>query len=177
MKEQKTLDLKDYIRIIEDFPSKGISFKDITTLIKDKAAFAETVDQLAALLDPEVEIIAGPEARGFIFGTALAYKIGCGFVPIRKPGKLPDKVHRYEYSLEYGTDSLEVHADAFEGGAKVAIVDDLLATGGTLEACAKLIELSGGNVVNILAVIELEDLGGRQKLSAYNTKTIVQYDF
>jgi len=169
------MDLKGMIRVIEGFPIEGISYKDITTLIKDGDAFRQAVDEMASLIDGKADIIAGPEARGFIFGTALAYKLGLGFVPIRKPGKLPADTVRYEYSLEYGTDALEIHKDAFAKGSKVVLVDDLLATGGTLLACAKLIEQAGGEILNIIALIELTELGGLEKLSGYNTKCLITY--
>ena len=171
------LDLKDKIRVVEDFPIEGISYKDITTLIKDKEGFKAAVDSLAELIEDDIDIVAGPEARGFIFGTALAYKIGAGFVPIRKPGKLPAETILHEYKLEYGTDFLEIHKDAISEGAKVLIVDDLLATGGTLEASAKLVELAGGVVSGIIVLIELTELGGRDKLQNYNTKSIITYPY
>lgn len=169
------MDLKDKIRVVEDFPIKGISYKDITTLIKDKDCFRYAVDEMAKLIDGEIDLIAGPEARGFIFGTALAYKLGVGFIPIRKPGKLPAETQRYEYELEYGTDALEIHTDAIEEGMRVALVDDLLATGGTLKACAKLIEQAGGVVAEIITLIDLTEIGGRENLKGYNIKSLVTY--
>lgn len=171
------MDLKEKIRIIEDFPQKGISYKDITTLTADGAAFASCVDQLAASITEPVDIIVGPEARGFVFSSAVAYKLGCGFVPIRKPGKLPADTIKYEYALEYGTDTLEMHKDAVKPGDRVVIMDDLSATGGTLEACAKLVESLGGIVVGIVVVIELTDLGGREKLAGYKLTSLIQYPF
>ncbi|MDR2519590.1 MAG: adenine phosphoribosyltransferase [Eubacteriaceae bacterium] len=171
------MDFKETIRVIEGFPIEGISYKDITTLIKDGDAFRAAVDEMASFIDGEADAIAGPEARGFIFGTALAYKLGIGFVPIRKPGKLPSSTVRYEYTLEYGTDALEIHTDSFAPGAKVVLVDDLLATGGTLLACAKLVELAGGKVLNIISLIELTELKGRDLLTRYNAKSLVAYPF
>lgn len=171
------LDFKSKIRVIEDFPEKGISFKDITTLIKDGKAFNEAVKMIAEdLKDKQVDYIAGPEARGFLFGSAVAYALGVGFVPIRKPGKLPSDTVSYDYELEYGKSTLEIHKDAIEKGKRVAIVDDLLATGGTMLLAAKLIESVGGEVVAMEFLIELENLGGRKKLKDYYVNSIVKYD-
>jgi adenine phosphoribosyltransferase len=174
--EGKKLDLKSKIREIEDFPIKGVSFKDITTLTKDKEAFIEAVDQMIDdLRDKNVDYIVGPEARGFLFGAAVAYGLGVGFVPIRKPGKLPAQTTSYEYELEYGKNTLEIHTDAISKGDRVAIVDDLLATAGTVSAAASLIESLGGEVVALEFIIELVDLKGRDKLSKYHTNTLVKY--
>ncbi|HLS53331.1 MAG TPA: adenine phosphoribosyltransferase [Tissierellaceae bacterium] len=171
------MDLKSKIRVIEDFPVEGISFKDITTLIKDKDAFKHAVELVAKdLEEKEVDYIAGPEARGFLFGAAVAYSLGIGFIPVRKPGKLPGGTIGYEYDLEYGTNRLEIHKDAIEKGKKVAIVDDLLATGGTMLATAKLIEELGGKVVAMEFLIELESLKGREKLKNYYVNSLVKYD-
>lgn len=173
----KTLDLKSKVRVIEDFPAAGISFKDITTLIKDKDAFRHAVDMMIEnLRDKDVDYIAGPEARGFLFGSAVAYGLGVGFVPIRKPGKLPFDVLSDKYELEYGTNTLEIHKDAIEKGSRVAIVDDLLATGGTIFSAVKLIETLGGEVVAMEFLIELESLKGRERLENYNINTIIKYD-
>ncbi|SNS33806.1 adenine phosphoribosyltransferase [Anaerovirgula multivorans] len=170
------MDLSKKIREIQDFPKEGINFKDITTLLQDKEAFTYMVDTLAAQLkDLNVDIVVGPESRGFIVGVPVAYKIGAGFVPVRKPGKLPAEIVRYEYELEYGKDALEIHRDAIQPGQKVAIIDDLLATGGTVLATAKLIEELGGEVVSINFLIELAFLKGREKLSNYNVKTLITY--
>ena len=170
------MDLKSKIREIEDFPIKGVSFKDITTLTKDKEAFIEAVDQMIDdLRDKNVDYIVGPEARGFLFGAAVAYGLGVGFVPIRKPGKLPAQTTSYEYELEYGKNTLEIHTDAISKGDRVAIVDDLLATAGTVSAAASLIESLGGEVVALEFIIELVDLKGRDKLSKYYTNTLVKY--
>lgn len=170
------MDLKDKIRVIEDFPTEGISFKDITTLMQDKEAYIYVVDQFINYLkDKEVDIILGPEARGFLFGSAVAYGMGIGFVPVRKPGKLPAETERYEYDLEYGKDALEIHKDALKPGMKVAIVDDLLATGGTMLASAKLVEQLGAEVVAMEFLIELTDLKGRDKLKEYDILSLVEY--
>lgn len=171
------MDLKEKIRVIEDFPKEGISFKDITTLVKDKEALNYTINALCDLIDGEVDLIVGPESRGFIFGTAVAYKIGAGFVPVRKPGKLPAETISYTYDLEYGTDTIEIHKDAIKKGDKVVIIDDLIATGGTLQASAKAIEMLGGEIVSIVSLMELTGLSGRDKLKGYDVKTLVQYEF
>lgn len=171
------MDLKSKIRVIEDFPEKGISFKDITTLTKDKDGFREAVDLIVEdLKGKEVDYIAGPEARGFLLGAAVAYGLGVGFVPIRKPGKLPAKTISHEYELEYGKNTLEIHHDAIEKGKKVAIVDDLLATGGTILSAAKLIESIGGEVVALEFLIELDFLNGRKRLERYHVNSLVRYD-
>lgn len=171
------MDLKSMIREIQDFPKEGISFKDITTLLKDGNAFKYLVDQLSdQLKDLDIDIIVGPEARGFLVGTPVAYNLGIGFVPIRKPGKLPAETITYEYELEYGTDSLQIHKDAIKPGQRVAILDDLLATGGTVLATAKLIEELGGEVVSINFLIELNMLNGRDILKNYKIQSLVQYE-
>ena len=171
------MDLKEKIRVIEDFPVAGISFKDITTVLQDKDALRECIDSLAGLIKGEVDVIVGPEARGFILGTPLAYKLGCAFVPVRKPGKLPSETLSYEYALEYGTDTLEIHKDAIRPGDKVVIVDDLAVTGGTFEACAKMVEALGGEVVQIVTLIELTGLKPAEKLAKYDLTSLVQYEF
>lgn len=171
------MDLKSKIRVIEDFPKEGISFKDITTLVKDKDALKETIDRLCDYIPSDVDLIVGPESRGFIFGTAVAYKIGAGFVPVRKPGKLPAETLSYTYDLEYGSDTIEIHKDAIKKGDKVVIIDDLIATGGTLEASAKAVEMLGGEVVSIVALMELTGLNARDKLKAYDVHTLVEYEF
>jgi adenine phosphoribosyltransferase len=159
------MDLTPYIRDIPDFPQEGVVFKDITPLLGDPAAFHEAIDVLAREFEDEgVTKVMGAEARGFIFGGALAYKLGAGFVPARKPGKLPWKTTRAEYELEYGVDSLEMHLDAIQPGDKVVIVDDVLATGGTAGAKAQLTTANGGEVVGFAFLIELDFLGGRAKL-------------
>ncbi len=170
------MDLKEKIRVIEDFPAKGISFKDITTLLKDADALNDCINQMAERFkDVQVDMIVGPESRGFIFATPLAYLLKTGFVPVRKPGKLPAETISYEYVLEYGTDKLEMHSDAITPGQKVLIVDDLLATGGTMYAAAKLVEKLGGEVVGLGFLIELEDLNGREKLKGYKVESLIQY--
>ena len=170
------MDLKQTVRVIEDFPKEGISFKDITTLLQDGKALKFAIDEIIAdLKDKNVDLIVGPEARGFLMGTPVAYGMGVGFVPVRKPGKLPWEVESFEYDLEYGSNRLEIHKDAIKPGQRVAIVDDLLATGGTMEAAAKLIEKLGGEVVSMQFLIELEDLDGRAKLAKYNVNSIIKY--
>lgn len=170
------MDLKDKIRVIEDFPQKGISFKDITTILQDKGAYKYTVDTIVDICrNKQVDVVVGPEARGFIFGAPVAYGLGCGFVLVRKPGKLPAETVRYEYDLEYGSDALEIHKDSIKPGQKVIIVDDLLATGGTARAAAKLIEKLGGVVVGLAFVIELEDAKGRENLKDYDVISLVKY--
>jgi adenine phosphoribosyltransferase len=170
------MDLKSKIRDIMDFPKEGIDFKDITTLLKDGDAFKYAVDTMVEdIKSKDIDVVVGPEARGFLMGTPVAYALGAGFVPIRKPGKLPGKTESYEYGLEYGTDTLEIHKDAINKGTRVAIVDDLLATGGTIEASAKLIEKLGGEVVSIQFLIELEFLNAREKLSKYDVKSLIKY--
>ena len=157
--------IKSKIRDVPDFPREGILFKDITTVLRDPEAFKHAVNLLAKHYERQkIDYIAGIEARGFIFGSALAYKLGVGFIPIRKPGKLPSKTERVSYELEYGQDSLEIHIDAVEPGKRVLIVDDLLATGGTAEAALKLVKKIGGVVIGIAFVVELEFLKGREKL-------------
>jgi adenine phosphoribosyltransferase len=170
------MNYKDKIREIENFPEEGISYKDITTVLKDSKYLKATIDELTEYFsDIEVDIVVGPESRGFIFATPVAYNLGAGFVPVRKPGKLPAEVENFEYDLEYGRDALEIHVDAIVDGMKVLIVDDLLATGGTISATAKLVEKLGGEVVGLGFFIELEGLNGRDKLKKYNVKSIVKY--
>jgi len=171
------VDLKNSIRIIEDFPKTGISFKDITTLLQDKNALKYTIDGMVAYLeDKKVDVIVGPEARGFLFGVPVAFALGAGFVPVRKPGKLPYDTLAIQYELEYGSDKLEIHKDAIKPGQKVAIVDDLLATGGTVAAVTKLIEQMGGEIVSLNFVIELTELNGKDKLKGYDIMSLVKYD-
>ena len=170
------MDLKQTVRVIENFPKEGISFKDITTLLQNGEALKFAIDEIIAdLKDKDVDLIVGPEARGFLMGPPVAYGLGVGFVPVRKPGKLPWEVESLEYDLEYGSNILEIHKDAIKPGQKVAIVDDLLATGGTMEAAAELIEKLGGEVVSMQFLIELEDLDGREKLTKYNVNSLIKY--
>jgi adenine phosphoribosyltransferase len=172
----KKIDLKRYIRSIADWPKKGILFRDITPLLADRQAFTAAVDALCAdFTGRGVEYVAAVEARGFMFGAAVAAKLGAGFVPIRKKGKLPYKTESVTYDLEYGTDTLEVHIDAIKKGDKVLMVDDLLATGGTMAAACKLIEKTGGHIVGISFLIELGELAGRDKLSDYKIHTVISY--
>jgi adenine phosphoribosyltransferase len=171
------MDLKEKIRVIENFPKEGISFKDITTLICDGEGLKESIDQIANhLKDKKIDLIVGPEARGFIFGVPVAYALGIGFVPVRKPGKLPGETISINYGLEYGEDQLQLHKDAIKPRQRVAIVDDLLATGGTVESVVKLIEQAGGEVASLDFAIELTELNGREKLKGYDILSLVKYD-
>ena len=171
------MDLKQTVRVIENFPKEGISFKDITTLLQNGEALKFAIDEIIAdLKDKDVDLIVGPEARGFLMGTPVAYGMGVGFVPVRKPGKLPWEVESFEYDLEYGSDILEIHKDAIKPGSRVAIVDDLLATGGTIAAVTKLVEQVGGEVVGLSFAIELEELKGREKLKDYDVMSLLKYD-
>lgn len=172
----KGIALEKYIRSIPDWPKKGILFRDITPLLADPKAFAAAVDALCAgFVKAGIEYVAAVEARGFIFGAAVAKKLGAGFVPIRKKGKLPFKTESITYDLEYGTDTLEVHSDAVRKGAKVLMVDDLLATGGTMAAACKLIEKIAGRIEGIAFLVELSDLAGRQKLGGYKINAVICY--
>jgi len=169
--------LKKLIREVPDFPKKGILFYDITTLLKDKLGFATLIDALAEYYLPKkVDLILGMEARGFIFGPALAYRLNAGFVPVRKPGKLPAATARVEYELEYGTNILEIHKDAVQKGQRVIIVDDLLATGGTAEATTKLATSLGAEIAGLGFVVELDFLKGRDKLRQYDVYSLLHYD-
>lgn len=171
------MDLKEKIRIVEGFPKEGISFKDITTLISDGEAFKYSVDKIVEhLKDKNIDLVVGPEARGFIFGVPVAYALGVGFVPVRKPGKLPGETVSVSYDLEYGTDVLELPKGTIKKGQRIAVVDDLLATGGTIEAVAKLVELAGGEVISMDFTIELTELNGRSKLENYEVMSLVKYD-
>ena len=170
------LDLTAYIRDVPDFPSEGIVFKDVMPLLADPVAFRETVDRLAAWAGPRSpDLILGAEARGFIFGGALAYALGCGFVTARKPGKLPWETIEARYELEYGFDALEVHVDAITAGARVIVLDDVLATGGTARAKIELVERLGGIVVGALFVIELSFLHGRDRLDGTDVHALIDY--
>ncbi|MDI6791728.1 MAG: adenine phosphoribosyltransferase [bacterium] len=170
------LDLKDFIRDIPDFPKEGILFKDITPLWQDPAAFRQAIDTLIdRFKDERVEIIIGAEARGFIIGAPMAYQLGTGLIPVRKPGKLPYKTISASYDLEYGTDSLEMHVDAVSPGQRVLIVDDLLATGGTAKALVELVEKAGAKVIGIAFLVELTFLYGRDKLEGYEVFSLMQY--
>ena len=172
------MNYKDYIKSIPDFPIKGVLFRDITSLLENGPAFNAAVDELAEYAKSRgAEVIVGPEARGFMFGCPIANRLNIGFVPVRKPGKLPRETASYKYDLEYGSNEIHIHKDAIKPGQKVVICDDLLATGGTVEAAAKLVESLGGVVVGICFVIEIDEgLGGREKLKNYDVKTLVQYE-
>ena len=169
-------DLKELIREVPDFPKPGINFYDITTLLKHPDGLRQTVDALAKEYDGEkVDTVIGVEARGFIFAPALAYHLGAGFVPVRKPKKLPAECASISYDLEYGQDTLEIHRDAVGNGHRVIIADDLLATGGTAKAVCDLVEGLGGTVVGLVFVVELEFLPGRQKLKGYDVRSLIKY--
>lgn len=171
------MDIKSKIRVIEDYPVKGISFKDITTLLKDKDAFRYTIDMMEKpIKDLGFDYIAGVESRGFLFGAPLAERLRKGFIPIRKPGKLPGEIESISYELEYGQSNLEVHKDAIKKGDKVLIIDDLIATGGSANASAKLVEGLGGKVVALEFLIELTSLKGRELLKDYKVISLVEYD-
>lgn len=171
------MDLAATIRSVPDFPIKGILFYDITTLLKDPAALKESIDRLTQhYQEAGPDKVVGIESRGFIFGLPLAYELGAGFVPVRKPGKLPAATLSESYALEYGTNSLEIHVDAIEKGQRVLIVDDLLATGGTAKATCNLVEQLGGTVVGLAFAIELNFLKGREKLKGYEVFSLIQYD-
>src|ERR1700751_92847 len=169
--------LKKMIREVPDFPKKGILFYDITTLLKDKTGFATLIDKLSVhYISQDIDLVLGMEARGFIFAPALAYRLNAGFVPVRKPGKLPAECVKYDYALEYGTNSLEIHKDAIQKGQRVLIVDDFLGTGGTPQATAKLAESLGAEIVGLGFVVELEFLKGRDKLKGYDVVSLLRYD-
>ena len=168
--------LKDRIRNVPDFPKKGIVFRDITTLLKDAAAFREAVDILYDhYAGARVAKVVSVESRGFILGAPLAYRLGAGFVPVRKPGKLPAEKIRQDYALEYGTDGVEIHRDAIARGERILVLDDLLATGGTILAACQLVEKLGGSIVGLAFLVELSFLSGRKRLEAYDVFSIVEY--
>jgi len=170
------MDLKALIREIPDFPKPGINFKDITTLLKNGPALQYAIDQMAEhFKDARPDLVVGAESRGFILGVPLAYKLGCGFILVRKPGKLPAAVEKVTYELEYGQDSLEIHRDAIEPGQRVLIVDDLLATGGTISATAELVTKLGGKIVGFSFLIELDALGGRKRLEGHEVFSLIHY--
>jgi adenine phosphoribosyltransferase len=171
------VDLKKYIRSIRDFPIKGVMFRDITTLLKEPEALKETLNQLLSFIkDQKIDKVVGIESRGFIFGAMLANELKAGFVPVRKPGKLPAEKESQTYQLEYGLDKIEIHKDAIKPGDKLLIHDDLLATGGTAEATCKLVEKLGGEVVQILFLVELTFLNGREKLRKYKIDSLTSYE-
>ncbi|OUM87173.1 MAG: adenine phosphoribosyltransferase [Bacillus thermozeamaize] len=174
---KKPTQLIEKIRVIEDFPQPGVSFKDITTLLKDGPSFRQAIDQIAEhVRSLQADVIVGPEARGFVIGAPVAYALGIGFVPIRKAGKLPAETIEASYDLEYGTDRLGIHRDAIQPGQRVVIVDDLLATGGTISTAIQLVEQLQGEIVGLAFLIELCYLKGREKLSRYPVFSLVQYD-
>jgi adenine phosphoribosyltransferase len=170
-------ELKKYIRSIPDFPIKGVMFRDITTLLKEPVGINKTIDELLKFTEgAEIDKVVGIESRGFIFGSLLAQRLGVGFIPVRKPGKLPAETESQTYQLEYGEDSIEIHRDAINPGDKILIHDDLLATGGTAAATIKLIEKLGGKVVQISFIIELTFLKGRDKLKGHDIRSMISYD-
>ena len=170
------MDLKSFIRDIPDFPIPGILFRDITPLLQDVDAFRHTIGLLEERFSgDDFDVIVSVESRGFLFGAPLAYKLGKPIVPVRKPGKLPAATYKAEYSLEYGENTMEIHTDAIAPGQRALVMDDLLATGGTLEASAKLVEFSGGVVAGIGVIIELLDLGGRSRLEGYDVFSLLEY--
>jgi adenine phosphoribosyltransferase len=170
-------DLKKYIRSIRDFPIKGVMFRDITTLLKEPEAVNETLNQILHFTEGlKIDKVVGIESRGFIFGAMVANELKAGFIPLRKPGKLPSETESQTYQLEYGLDKIEIHKDAINKGDKVLIHDDLLATGGTAEAACKLVEKLGGEVVQISFIIELTFLNGREKMQKYDIKSLITYD-
>lgn len=172
-----TTDFSQYIRTIPDFPKKGIMFRDITTLLKDKEGLRLSLNELYSYIkDQHIDKVVGVESRGFVLGGLLAEKLGAGFVPVRKPGKLPGSTIKETYVLEYGVDSVEIHTDSIEKGEKVLMHDDLLATGGTMEAACRLVEKLGGEIVQVSFIIELAFLNGREKLKNYDIRSLISYD-
>ena len=170
------MDFKENIRVVANFPEAGIRFKDITTLLKDGKRFHQAIDALTKPFKGQgIELVVGPEARGFVIGAPVAYALEAGFVPVRKPGKLPAETLKHEYNLEYGKDSLEIHKDAIIPGQRVLIVDDLLATGGTVQATIAMVEALGGVVVGLVFLIELSYLEGRKNLTNYNIMSLLKY--
>lgn len=171
-----SLQLTDFVRDVPDFPKPGILFRDITPLLASPIAFGETIARLANhFREARIDVIVAAEARGFIFAAPLAIELQVGFVPIRKPGKLPFETHAFRYELEYGTDALEMHVDGIQAGQRVLVVDDLLATGGTIEACCKLVERNGAEVVACAFIIELRALGGRDRIAPRDIYRLIEY--
>ena len=176
-KQENVSDIKKAIRTIPHFPKQGVMFRDITTLLQNPKAFKKVCDSFyKRYKDKKIDVVAGVESRGFIFGAILAYKLGVGFIPIRKPGKLPHKTIREEYELEYGKSAVEVHEDAIKKGQRVLIVDDLIATGGTIGAAIKLVEKLGGKIVECCFVVELPELKGREKIKGYSIFNLVEFE-
>ena len=170
------MDLKKYVALVEDYPKPGIKFRDITPLMGDGEAYKFATDKVVEFAkEHNIDLVVGPEARGFIFGCPVSYALGVGFAPVRKPGKLPREVIEYAYDLEYGSNVLCMHKDSIKKGQRVLIVDDLLATGGTIEATVKLVEELGGVVAGLAFLIELEDLKGKEKLEGYPVLTLMKY--
>lgn len=168
--------LEEYVRSIPDFPEEGVIFRDITSILQDRDGLRMSVDKMqASIEDEEFDLIVGPESRGFIFGVPIAYNMYKPFIPVRKKGKLPSETIEQEYDLEYGSATIEIHKDAIKPGQKIVIVDDLIATGGTIEAMTQLVERLGGQIVKIVFLIELEGLKGRDKLKGYNVESIIKY--
>lgn len=171
------MNLREYVSEVENWPKEGVQFKDITTIMDNGEAFGYAVDQIAKFAeDKDVDIIVGPEARGFIIGCPVAYRLGIGFAPVRKPNKLPRETISYEYDLEYGKNTLEIHKDAIKPDQRVLITDDLLATGGTIEAAIHLVEKLGGEVVGLAFLIELNYLNGRDKIKDYDFISLLEYN-
>ena len=169
--------LEEYVRSIPDFPEEGIIFRDVTSVLQDKDSLKMAIDEIQKeLADVEFDLVLGPESRGFIFGVPVAYNMNKGFIPVRKKGKLPCETVEMEYDLEYGTAVIEMHKDAIKPGQKVVIIDDLIATGGTIEAITKLVESLGGEVVKIVFLMELEGLNGRDKLKDYDIASVIRYE-
>jgi len=169
--------LEEYVRSIPDFPEPGIIFRDVTSVLQDKDGLKLAIDQMQELIgDVEFDVVVGPESRGFIFGVPIAYNLNKAFVPIRKKGKLPGETISMDYELEYGKATIEMHKDAIKPGQKIVIIDDLIATGGTIEAITKLIEILGGEVIKIVFLMELKGLNGRDKLKGYDVEAVIQYE-
>lgn len=170
-------DLKDYVRTIPDFPEEGVMFRDITTILQDKDGLRLAIDKMQDLIkDLDFDLIVGPESRGFIFGVPLAYNLHKPFIPVRKEGKLPGDTISIDYELEYGKATIEIHKDAIKPGQKVVLVDDLIATGGTIEAITKLVESLGGEIIKVIFLMELEGLSGRDKLEGYDVEAVIKYN-
>ena len=168
--------LEEYVRSIPDFPEEGIIFRDVTSVLQDKDSLKMSIEQMQeTLVGLDFDVIVGPESRGFIFGVPIAYNLNKAFIPVRKKGKLPCETVEMEYALEYGTATIEMHKDSIKQGQKVVIIDDLIATGGTIEAITKLIEQLGGKVVKIVFLMELEGLKGREKLKGYDVASVIKY--
>jgi adenine phosphoribosyltransferase len=177
MTESNALRLTDYVRSVPNFPKPGILFRDITPMLAAPAAFRQAIEQMAEhYADHDIDLVAAAEARGFIFAAPLAIRLGVGFVPVRKPGKLPFETHAFHYELEYGTDSLEVHRDGFNPGQKILMIDDLLATGGTIDACCRLVERAGATVVGCGFLIELTKLGGAARVAPHEVFSLIKYE-